>query len=1028
MDLALTHERKSHGAGSKNAARNSWAPSPRSWESGNQVLQRKDGCACGGGCPACQVKSNDLKVSQPNDAAEIEADNIADRVMRMPADSPVKVSHSSNEPEKLNAKCDACEEEEEQETLQRKEGNIAGDPVPPGDSTQHGDGFSSIKNLINSGGSPLDHETRSFFEPRFGVDLSHVRIHTGANAGRSAHSINARAYTVGNNIVFGNDEYRPAHESGKLLLAHELAHVAQHNSAAEQIHRAVTPAPTTFKTFAQMRLMTVPAFLAYIEQQADWFSNPALTSDQRQRIRDILLFINDDVAAYFTYVAISHFDQLLNNVNAVESVNNAEALQTYASAAAARHLPFPVSNSPVALTTAIERGKDMVKLRRSFPDHVLHDALNETQFLSLRNHAGYIDDVIHYHDDAQQTPIFQAEEGMDFQSFISHNLVTSRHPLQYESTPLLNKIRNFHRFQKPALDRLVRNYGDHTHTKPTTLILHAALDHNGAFHRDPNLTAVITNNNMLTLMIEGFEHMSEYQAKISELANAYGQRHGANFLFDQVMFAGHGNAQSMQLAGTIEESATSPGHIGEVNERLNVRPGADVATRNLLREVLNFMANPANGTAGMSPHNRVVFNACLTGSNSVSAAVSSGDPVAASTEIQTFINANPSLSTFLRNMAAPGVTSIGSRASFGQVSLINARNELDIISAGDPALTATVPLTYAERGTEPTGTLRSALEAWSRDRPATIAAMQRRVSLPAATWDKKLIKKAYQIILDPVNGYRNNGEKFRLVALGVERIAEMQFESSAHVANDNFTFFQEIINDGNDSDNSNLLNALTTTSEWANNATQLALLQVWMKLDVAKQANFMTKLASLNCNFSVQFVDIGFLAAQTLMNTLLGSTASDQAKLRLALIGVLGANDDANARLHLVGLLSGAQHFPAALNITRALGGAATEAAILIKLGVTSAPTTPQVANIHLGGSATNTIFVERLNASGVVSNPFGADVHEQPDDTSPITLTLNTNDNVAIIGRMADWYAIQWPGAPPSAAFVSRWSVDLLP
>src|SRR6185369_12793507 len=111
------------------------------------------------------------------------------------------------------------------------------------------------------------------------------------------------------------------------------------------------------------------------------------------------------------------------------------------------HLPFPVSNSPVALTTAIERGKDMVKLRRSFPDHVLHDALNETQLLSLRNHAGYIDDVIHYHDDAQQTPIFQAEEGMDFQSFISHNLVTSRHPLQYESTPLLNKIRNFHRFQ-----------------------------------------------------------------------------------------------------------------------------------------------------------------------------------------------------------------------------------------------------------------------------------------------------------------------------------------------------------------------------------------------------------------------------------------------------------------------------------------------------------------------------------------------------------------------------------------------------
>lgn len=49
-----------------------------------QLLQRKpDTCACGGGCPRCQAKSNGLKVSQPNDPAEIEADRIADHVMRM---------------------------------------------------------------------------------------------------------------------------------------------------------------------------------------------------------------------------------------------------------------------------------------------------------------------------------------------------------------------------------------------------------------------------------------------------------------------------------------------------------------------------------------------------------------------------------------------------------------------------------------------------------------------------------------------------------------------------------------------------------------------------------------------------------------------------------------------------------------------------------------------------------------------------------------------------------------------------------
>jgi hypothetical protein len=49
------------------------------------LLQRKpDTCACGGGCPRCQAKSTDLGVSQRNDPAEIEADQVADRIMRMP--------------------------------------------------------------------------------------------------------------------------------------------------------------------------------------------------------------------------------------------------------------------------------------------------------------------------------------------------------------------------------------------------------------------------------------------------------------------------------------------------------------------------------------------------------------------------------------------------------------------------------------------------------------------------------------------------------------------------------------------------------------------------------------------------------------------------------------------------------------------------------------------------------------------------------------------------------------------------------
>ncbi|MFN0140302.1 MAG: DUF4157 domain-containing protein [Pyrinomonadaceae bacterium] len=197
------------------------------------ILLRKASCACGGGCPACQAKSSDLKISHPNDPAEIEADQIADRVMRMSVgDARASTSNSSSQPT-IHRKCNACEEEDEQ--IKRK-------PLPsPG-----GIGAQSpahVQSAISSGGRPLDKETRNFFEPRFGYDFSSVRIYTGSTAGQSAHSINARAYTQGNNIVFGSGEYRPETESGRRLLAHELAHTTQQGGIATIRRTCVPPVP-----------------------------------------------------------------------------------------------------------------------------------------------------------------------------------------------------------------------------------------------------------------------------------------------------------------------------------------------------------------------------------------------------------------------------------------------------------------------------------------------------------------------------------------------------------------------------------------------------------------------------------------------------------------------------------------------------------------------------------------------------------------------------------------------------------------
>ncbi|MBB5959301.1 hypothetical protein FHS29_005921 [Saccharothrix tamanrassetensis] len=89
---------------------------------------------------------------------------------------------------------------------------------------------SPVHSVVRSSGSPLDTGVREDMEPRFGQDFSGVRVHTDGAAHESAKSVNAQAYTVGENIVFQNDKYDPSSDAGKHMLAHELTHVVQQRS------------------------------------------------------------------------------------------------------------------------------------------------------------------------------------------------------------------------------------------------------------------------------------------------------------------------------------------------------------------------------------------------------------------------------------------------------------------------------------------------------------------------------------------------------------------------------------------------------------------------------------------------------------------------------------------------------------------------------------------------------------------------------------------------------------------------------
>jgi hypothetical protein len=88
-----------------------------------------------------------------------------------------------------------------------------------------------VGEVLRSPGQALDAEASLFFGPRFGQDFTGVRVHADARAADSARALNARAYTVGRDVVFAPGQYQPATTSGRQLIAHELAHVVQQSSA-----------------------------------------------------------------------------------------------------------------------------------------------------------------------------------------------------------------------------------------------------------------------------------------------------------------------------------------------------------------------------------------------------------------------------------------------------------------------------------------------------------------------------------------------------------------------------------------------------------------------------------------------------------------------------------------------------------------------------------------------------------------------------------------------------------------------------
>ena len=191
-----------------------------------------------------------LIVNPPDDQYEREADRVADAVTGAPASS---VQRQAGEEEEISTKraYDIQRqpvEEEEEETIQAKpedytrlqrqaeeEEEEEEEPIQTKLSEDQpqmvAEGLEAGINAARGGGQLLPNSVRSSLEPQFGHDFSQVHIHTNAEANRLSQQLGAEAFTTGNDVFFREGAYQPGSDSGRGLIAHELAHVVQQGAA-----------------------------------------------------------------------------------------------------------------------------------------------------------------------------------------------------------------------------------------------------------------------------------------------------------------------------------------------------------------------------------------------------------------------------------------------------------------------------------------------------------------------------------------------------------------------------------------------------------------------------------------------------------------------------------------------------------------------------------------------------------------------------------------------------------------------------
>jgi hypothetical protein len=493
-----------------------------------------------------------------------------------------------------------------------------------------------------------------------------------------------------------------------------------------------------FKTYTELMDLTVADLMAYANKQADWHKR-LIMPVHHDYVRTLLDFLRNQEGvdgACEDFKSLDLWTKIKNIAGSAVDPDKSEKIKAYTRGIKRKSAHCKKQED---VDQALAFGDSILKLEEKIPKALLAHIFTDKMFDFLHELDG-VDDFVNYYETCK--PHLAANNGSEILNYLRMRHEDNVDPVDYHETSLKGWVRNYHRFEKDALDKLKENFIYKNKDKLLTLILHSQLDHNGAFFRDKKLTQLITNSELYVLMIEGAENLDSAKTKIDSLL----QTHAQGGVIDQVMIAGHGDARSMELTGKTDD------YKERRKENIDLRKSTA-----FLDHILDKLVNKT----GEDKAAVVVFNACLTNSNAVDTSELNltGEVAEDAKKIRDYIAKNPSLATYVTQWAAKkivrrarNIKAIGANASTTSgLDFFDENNRLTLTDTRPPPKVTDSKLTaskldYVAEGIEPTGALRAALEAWAADAGTdlAVAAITERANKgDDKKWSEQLIRSLF---------------------------------------------------------------------------------------------------------------------------------------------------------------------------------------------------------------------------------------------------------------------------------------------